>query len=335
MPEDPNREPSFSGDPSQLNADSRGMDEAAFEAFALEALLTDDARDSVVVEPPKQIAPSNAFGTTIKTKDVIESVKSTVETLQEMVGEIAPRHPDPQGSEADDSSQTHSAMGHHRLLNRICDLENQISELQQQNADLAAQVANANVRDTVSTSNSGCNDSLSWEERKALIFQQMEEDTYDADAFVESLRDSADSEPETPQQFIERLNEELEQRNADLEKRDQEIRELHHLLDQQSETRTGGVAIGAAAIAELIDSDDLVREERQRLQLLQAEWEEKFRQQEIQASLERARLSRERQTLAKKQSEAEDRLADLERQLRQPVTAEGQRRWMAALGLNE
>ena len=51
----------------------------------------------------------------------------------------------------------------------------------------------------------------------------------------------------------------------------------------------------------MIDENELVVQERERLQMLQVEWEEKFREGEIQASLERAKLSRERQELANTQ----------------------------------
>ncbi len=101
---------------------------------------------------------------------------------------------------------------------------------------------------------------------------------------------------------------------GDLETRNQEVQELRHLLDQQTETRDRQFAIGAAAIAEKIDSDELVRQERDRLRRLQTQWEEKFREEEIEASLERAKLSRQRQELAKRQAELEEELEHIRRE---------------------
>ena len=97
------------------------------------------------------------------------------------------------------------------------------------------------------------------------------------------------------------------------------------------------MAIGAAAIAEMIDSDELVQQERERLQLLQAEWEEKFRQGEIEASLERAKLSRERQELAKKQAELEEQLEHARRESRHANEngSASKRRWLVKLGLSD
>ena len=133
---------------------------------------------------------------------------------------------------------------------------------------------------------------------------------------------------ETPSAFIERLR-------SEIECRDQEIIELRNLLDQQSETRSDGIAIGASAIADMLDADELVQLEREKLQELQAEWEEKFREGEIEASLERARLSRDRQEVLEKKAELELQLEHLQREYRQANAANSRtsRRWLAKLGL--
>jgi hypothetical protein len=106
-------------------------------------------------------------------------------------------------------------------------------------------------------------------------------------------------------------------------------------LDQQAETRSDGTAIGASAIADMLDTDELIVQERMKLQQLQADWEEKFREGEIEASLERAKLSRERQEVYEKKQELELQLDQLQREYRQ-VNATGgstSRRWLVKLGL--
>ncbi len=120
-------------------------------------------------------------------------------------------------------------------------------------------------------------------------------------------------------------------------KREDEVHELRCLLDHQSETRDGGIAIGAAAIAGMIDEDQLVVQERERLQMLQAEWEEKFRQGEIQASLERAKLSRERLELANTKADLEEQLEHFRRESRQRQENDSgsTRKWLAKLGLSD
>lgn len=261
---------------------------------------------------------------------VLLAVENNTRLLQQLVAKLDTSRPAILDADQVDSSS----------LDRIAVLEDQVLELEQQNSELAAQIAGSEVREAVSTASSSCHDALSWEERKELIFQQMENETFDANAFVESLADSRDDASldavESPQQFVETLQRNLEQAEESLASRESEIQELRNLLDQQSETRSGGVAIGAGAIAEMIDNDELVREERKRLQVLQAEWEEKLRQREIEASLERARLSRERQELAHKTADLELKLSEVKRMLkRSPEMQREGRRWLAELGLSE
>ena len=159
---------------------------------------------------------------------------------------------------------------------------------------------------------------------------QMEEDSFDADHFAASLSIEIESGRETPATFIERLR-------LEIETRDQEIAELRNLLAQQAEARSDGIAIGASAIADMLDSDELIALERAKLQQQQADWEEKFREGEIEASLERAKLSRERQEVMAKKQELELQLEQLQREYRQESASGSStpRRWLAKLGLAE
>lgn len=236
------------------------------------------------------------------------------------------------------------------LRSRLDQAQADLQELRHQNEDLASRVANSQVRASIATSDSGSADALSWEERKALILRQMEEESFDADAFVEAIG-ADDGAPAgeghghpgnrslDPIESVRELFERLERHESELQRRDQEIGELRCMLEQRSEDHDGGggVTLGAAAIAEMIDSDELVREEREKLQKLQQEWEEKFRKGEVAASLERAKLSRERQELATKKMELEDQLEQLRRVNQTLETGERppSRRWLAALGIRD
>ena len=219
----------------------------------------------------------------------------------------------------------------------------EIEELRQQNADLASKIAGGQVQDTVRSGTGDSSDALSWEERKLLILEQLEADTFDAETFILetaasrlSEGDLSEEQCETinPIECFEQMQERIELLDEELVRRNKEIEDLSHLLEQRPQSEEQGTAVGAAAIAQMIDSDELVREERERLQQLQAEWEEKFRQTEIEASLERAKLSRERQQLAKKLDEVEEELAQLRRDERTEAECEGHsRKWLAKLGL--
>ena len=217
-----------------------------------------------------------------------------------------------------------------RLRQKIQRLESENSELHSQNEELAAKIATSKIQETAPKNSLEAGEMLSWEERKRLILLQMEEDSFDANQFAASLSDEIKSGKETPGAFIDRLR-------LEIEHRDEEIAELRNLLAQQAETRSDGTAIGASAIAGMLDADELIIQERGKLQQLQAEWEDKFREGEIEASLERAKLSRERQEVSAKKQELELQLEQLQREYRQASAAGGSssRRWLAKLGLAE
>lgn len=230
------------------------------------------------------------------------------------------------------------------------ELQHQNDELVHQNHELAHRLASDGVRQAVSAHVSE-DESLTWEERKAKMFEQMESDTFDANEFVKTLSDDADSakakqlagENFSPTEFVRQLDDRLTRAERNVQERDDEIAELRVLLQQRCDltdaaarqtTGSSDVVMGAAAIAGLVDADELVQQERARLQELKSQWEDKFRQAEIAASLERAKLSRERQEVARRTAELEDRLEDVRRQQRTesnpPVKG---RRWLAELGL--
>ena len=111
---------------------------------------------------------------------------------------------------------------------------------------------------------------------------------------------------------------------------------MHQLLAQQSES-IGGVAVGAAAIEDLLSNDDLIRQERESLDRMKAEMREKFSKAEIEISMERAKLAREKKELEAQidelQQERKKILAEVgELQSTDPAQ---KNRWFARLGLEE
>ena len=123
-----------------------------------------------------------------------------------------------------------------------------------------------------------------------------------------------------------------------VQEKDREIRELKQLLNEQSQS-VGTMAVGAAALGGILDSDEIIRQQRERLAQLQDEWETKMRQAEIDISMERAKLARERADLEEVQRSLED-----QRQARRPAVEDGdttkpsspQRgRWLSRLGLRK
>ena len=85
-----------------------------------------------------------------------------------------------------------------------------------------------------------------------------------------------------------------------------EIEELRKLLENQS-NNLGQFAVGASAIADMFNNDELIQQERANLQKIKQEMEEKLRRAEIDISMERAKLARERLDM-------EEKVANLERE---------------------
>jgi hypothetical protein len=275
---------------------------------------------------------------------IADAVQSNGELMEQLLGQFADlRAMLGERLEATERQASLSDPDRQSLEDQILDYqiqleecEQRIADLEEQNSDLASRVASKNVQQTVASSGSGSGDALTWEERKKLILEQLEGGSFDTESFVNEVGPEDSSEPLDPVAYVRQLNGELASVREELERRDTEIHELRSLLDEQSTTCDGGVAIGAAAIAEMIDADELVQQERERLQLLQEEWEEKFRQGEIEASLERAKLSRERLDLSRKNSELEERLEHIRRENRNgDESGAPSRRWLTKLGLSD
>ncbi len=144
------------------------------------------------------------------------------------------------------------------------------------------------------------------------------------------------TEPEVTAAKRLEIEDVLKNTDAELARRDREIAELRSLLEQQADARQG-VAVGAAAVAQLIESDELVQEEREKLRSMQKTWEEKFRQSEIELSMERAKLARERLLLEEQKQDLEAALhAAAQNGSLDPKDKDPKgRKWLSRLGLKE
>jgi hypothetical protein len=164
-------------------------------------------------------------------------------------------------------------------------------------------------------------ESFSWEERKLAWLRQLEHETQ-----VENNV--------SPSRVLE-IEKVIERTDQEVLRRDKEIADLKSLLQEQS-VASNGMAVGAAAIAQIIEADDLIIEERQRLKQLQEDWEQKQRQGEIEMSLERAKLARERLELQERMRSLEAMHANQvmdEKGAPSPGKSKGN--WLARLGLRD
>jgi len=204
----------------------------------------------------------------------------------------------------------------------------ELADLKRQNSDLASQLAEAQSslhnppHLYLSTLNQ---ESMTWEQRKKLIMKQFEDET------------AAEVHTEQSHNRIE-IEDVLRTTQAEIDRRDNEIAELKSIVEQQSNTHEG-VAIGAAAIAQMLDSDELVKLEREKLAAIQCECEGKIREAEIQISTERAKLSRERADLESQTRILAEQTVNLPPRSNSiaetKVDGKPVRRWLEHLGLRD
>lgn len=213
------------------------------------------------------------------------------------------------------------------MQEQLEELMAEVTDLREQNSDLAAQLAQKLATEATSVSRSGkrTNDQLSWEERKMLILQQLE-----GDGDVEESQLSEEEKLEV--QGI------IESTQREIARRDEQIEELREIIRMQSDARDG-VAIGAVGLAGILDSDALVQEERSKLREIQQEWEAKLRQAEIDLSMERAKIARERSQLEKQLEELKlghtPSSHPLHSDNSEHRARSKERRWLNILGLGE
>jgi len=163
---------------------------------------------------------------------------------------------------------------------------------------------------------------LDWETQKQQIL-----------ATLESEFDVDDDERRKEAAQIENVVRNTDRLLAD---KDREINDLKRLLEEQSD-KLGSVAVGAAALGETLDADAIICEQREHLKELQEEWREKLRQAEIDISLERAKIAREKAAIEEKLRILEQQRADKQSK---PENAENggqpvRGRWLARLGLTD
>jgi len=195
-----------------------------------------------------------------------------------------------------------------------------IRELKEQNAGLQRQLDQ--LRSSSPRPAESAAAGLDWETQKQQIL-----------AMLESEFDTDDEEGQKEAAQIEDVVRNTDRLLAD---KDRELNDLKRLLEEQSD-KLGTVAVGAATLGETLNADAIICEEREHLEELQKEWHEKLRQAEIDISLERAKIAREKsqveeklRTLVQQDAEKESQREDAENGDR-PVRG----RWLARLGLTD
>jgi chromosome segregation ATPase len=90
-----------------------------------------------------------------------------------------------------------------------------------------------------------------------------------------------------------------------------------------------------AKIKELIDADEVIAEHRKRVRELELEMEQKLRTAELELSVERAKMARQKMELDERRSELESQRQAFELAGGPPSQGQPRRRWLAQLGLKD
>ena len=202
-----------------------------------------------------------------------------------------------------------------QLRSQLLEARHEAVELRMQSNDLGSRLAKFQGPALGQKS-----ETLSWEQRKQALLQQLEAETH------------AET-PCDPRKVLE-IERILEQTTGEIERRDQEISDLKALIEHQSIAHDG-MSIGVAAVAQMIESDSLIVAERLRLKELRAEWEQKQRQAEIEMSMERAKLARERLEIQEKTQRYEDNNPPQTEAEKETGKTRSRGNWLTRLGLRD
>jgi len=196
----------------------------------------------------------------------------------------------------------------------------ELRELKARNEELQLQGGRSSKNGAPGGSGAGV---LDWETEKQRILAALEADYDDEDG-------GENSEKIKIQEVVRKTDQILGEK-------EREIGELQEVLKMQTGS-LGEVAVGAAAVGQIFDSDAVIREQREHLKRLETEWEEKLRRAEIEISMERAKIAREK-------SQLEEKIRAMERQETEPfpravveqnpLTKPTRGRWLERLGLKD
>jgi hypothetical protein len=201
-------------------------------------------------------------------------------------------------------------------LEDLRDLKTRNAELQQQLTTANATAAAVGLQGHIPSGR------LDWEAEKRRIFAALD----------------ADFDTDDPQQCADRLKIENVLRTTQqvIADKDCQIVALQQQLEEQC-ARQAADESHQAALDQAVNADAIIQQERERLVDLQKEWQEKLRHAEIEISLERAKLARQRAEIEEQvhRSEKESAKSTIPGSSAGPGQRSTTGQWLARLGLTE
>ena len=203
-------------------------------------------------------------------------------------------------------------------------VKQELHRLQEKNAELEQQLATSRVVGARSNWQLGRSGHLDWEAEKRRILAALEADT---DGDDQARRDER-----------LRMQEVVKATDEAMAAKDRQLRELSERLDERNRAAAAGT--GSISVEQAMANDAALREERQKLQLLQTQWQEKIRQAEIELALERAALARQRAERGEPpptevESTPEPLAPPAPTASESPAEPASRGRWLARLGLTD
>lgn len=207
-------------------------------------------------------------------------------------------------------------------------------DLKGKNAELQEQIAKARLSGPNAAGPKAASSgppSMDWEAQKQRMLAQLEADHDETDPAQKADRLTIET-------AVKATEEALAAKDLEVREIRREMEEMRDLLENQSSS-IGQFAVGASAFAGMLDKDDLVRQERESLQKMQEAMREQLKKAEIDISMERAKIARDR-------AELDEKLHSLQREQAQQAASDpasgGDKakkptrgRWLSRLGLSD
>jgi len=193
-----------------------------------------------------------------------------------------------------------------------------VRELKTKNAKLESQLSSAGTRPATPRHDAGAMD---WESQKRRL--------------LESLEDGASHEEDAAsQQARATIEGTIEITDAVVAEKDRQLAELAAELAAIRNNPTENNEVRDQKITDLIDADEIIAEHRKRSQQMERETEDKLRAAELELSVERAKMARQKVELEELRTNLESQRQALEANGGLPMSSAPKRRWLSKLGID-
>jgi chromosome segregation ATPase len=191
-----------------------------------------------------------------------------------------------------------------------------VRELKTKNAQLEAKLAESAQRPAA-----GDAGGMDWESQKRRLLASLENSTDDDDPLPEKERLTIENTIEMTDAVVAEKDREIERLKSELAaSRDAEA---NNSADKQDDK-----------INELLDADQVIAEHRKRISNLEREMEDKLRAAELELSVERAKIARQKAELEELRSDLESQRQSHAASGTAPAAGMPRRRWLSKLGLS-